>query len=972
MKPLEYLFDIKIFCFFILILPFCSISAQKIQDTVIASQYLKKAESLLSENKLESSVVYFKKALDIESKILGQHHEKIIIYYDRIGLIYNNLGEHEIALDYFKTFLKLATKRYGLYHFYAGYGFLNIGLTYQNLLRYDLALDNYEKSLIIFQYCKKKDMIAFIYDNMGNVFTKSGENNKAIEYYNKSIRIGTTLFGKYYLENGKSYKNIGDLYTDQKEYEKALSYYEKSLKIYLNAYGENNLKVANLNFDIADLYHDKKEYDTSLKYYEKALSGYMEVLDEDHPKIVNLNLRIANIYTKKKKYDDALQYYEKGLNIFQTTRGKSHLLTSDFYYSIATVYNEKKEFVRAISYFDKAVMANKKAQYPSNTINDFDPSQYYDSKLLLKVLHGKAKTLQASYIKFKNDEDLSNSLKIYEQADILIEYIRKSYHDYQEKLMFAEKAREIYADAIKTQLLHYRKVVTKPTLEKVIYYIEKSKANMLKDLINESKTKDFAGPTVELLELERIQKINRSFYQSRIIEERSNATINHSKITAYESKLSRLKSIEDSIAKVLKKNYPKYHQLKYEKAIILVDKIQKMLKDDSSLLEFFISDDITYAITITKQEIAIKELHLPTLTAKITQFRQSIKDKHTQDYKTIANHLYRDLIAPIKEELVGKELIIVPDGTLWYLNFDLLLSQEDISNNPKELSYMLKEYAISYASSANLLFSNRKKSLFDFSQMQKECLAFSFSGNSDFQNSKAISLSALTEYENDLPGTRKEIKAIANIIDGNYFYGSEAVETNFKKNASQYNILHLALHGEVDNERPENSKLLFTKNNDSIEDNMLYSHELFALDIPAELTVLSACNTGTGKIAKGEGIMSLGTAFQYAGTKSLLLSSWEVSDQTTPELMKNFYTNIKDGMNKAEALQQAKLQYLHNANMNRTHPFYWGGFYLLGDVAPVQFSTNYTLYWVIGFVGLMLSFLVIFWYRKRKLHPKKS
>ena len=231
-----------------------------------------------------------------------------------------------------------------------------------------------------------------------------------------------------------------------------------------------------------------------------------------------------------------------------------------------------------------------------------------------------------------------------------------------------------------------------------------------------------------------------------------------------------------------------------------------------------------------------------------------------------------------------------------------------------------------------------------------------------------MSLATLRDTGDDLPGTRKEIKAIANIIDGQYYYGSEAIEANFKKNASRYNILHLALHGEVDNEHPENSKLYFTKNKDSIEDNLLYSHELFALDIPAELTVLSACNTGIGKIAKGEGIMSLGTAFQYAGTKSLLLSSWEVSDQTTPTLMKYFYTNLKEGMNKAKALQQAKLQYLNAADINRTHPFYWGGFYLVGDHAPISFSPNSYLYWILGFSVLAVILLSLFWYRKKSTH----
>ena len=382
------------------------------------------------------------------------------------------------------------------------------------------------------------------------------------------------------------------------------------------------------------------------------------------------------------------------------------------------------------------------------------------------------------------------------------------------------------------------------------------------------------------------------------------------------------------------------------------------------MLEFFTADSITYAFTISKNKIAIKELTTPKLTEQIEEFRTTITDKNTKTYKTKAYELYQGLIDPIKEQLVGEELIIVPDGPLWHLNFDLLLSQNDSSKNPKELSYLLRDYVITYANSATLFFSENKNPV-DISKKQEECLAFSFSDSTNVVDATTMSLATLRDTGDDLPGTRKEIKAIADIIDGQYFYGSEAIEANFKKNVSQYNILHLALHGEVDNEHPENSKLYFTKSNDTIEDNLLYSHELFALDIPAELTVLSACNTGTGKIAKGEGIMSLGTAFQYAGTKSLLLSSWEVSDQTTPVLMKYFYTNLKEGMNKAKALQQAKLHYLNTADLNRTHPFYWGGFYLVGDNTPIPFTNNNYIYWLIG-VGILAVILIsLFLYRRR-------
>ncbi len=926
MALLELFHKIQILSIFILIISFFSTSAQSFQDTTVSSQYIKKAEILLTQKKLDSSIIYFKKGLTIDLKLLGDNHQKVIIYYDRIGLIYKNLGEHEIALDYFNTFLRLVIKKYGEYHYYAGYGFLNLGITYKNLLRYELALKNYKNALVVFNYCKKIDMTAFVYNSIGDIHAKRGDINFATEYYNKSIRIGTKLFGENYIENGKSFKNIGALYHSKRDHEKALSYYKKSLRILVNVYGKNSINTADIHYNIGELYEDKKEYDTSLTHYQKSLKAYMSILDNNDLKITKLNLRIANIYTKKEK---------------------------------------NKDFKKAISFLDQAIIANKKTKYFDPNKNDFNPSEYYDLKLLLKTLHGKAKILQEKYIKDKNIESLDSSLKIYEQADILIDYIRKSHHNYQDKILFAKNSREVYLDAIKAQFLLYKIIKTKSVIEKIIYYIEKSKANALKDLINETKTKEFKGLSSELLSLEIKQKINRAFYQSRIIEERSNADRGLSKIKKYENKLLNVRKIEDSIVNIFKKSYPKYYQLKHQNTIILASKIQKMLKDKTSLVEFFTSGTITYVFVITTSKIEVKELKIPNLSEKIAKFKLSITNKHTKAYKSIGHQLYLDLIAPIQNYFTGEELIIIPDEVLWHLNFELLLNQKDSSNNPKELSYLLKEYIISYANSANLLFSNQEKSLFSFPPMQEKCLAFSFSADTDFQNSNTISFPALKEYKNDLPGTREEIKAIANIIDGNYFYGSEAVESKFKKNVSQYNILHLALHGEVDNQQPENSRLFFTKGKDKTEDDLLYSYELFALDIPAELTVLSACNTGVGKIAKGEGILSLGTAFQYAGTKSLLLSSWEVPDQTTPELMKYFYTNLKAGMSKSKALQQAKLQYLNSANINRTHPFYWGGFYLVGDASPIHFTDNTMLYWSIGLGVLGVFTLFFLGYRRR-------
>ncbi len=172
----------------------------------------------------------------------------------------------------------------------------------------------------------------------------------------------------------------------------------------------------------------------------------------------------------------------------------------------------------------------------------------------------------------------------------------------------------------------------------------------------------------------------------------------------------------------------------------------------------------------------------------------------------------------------------------------------------------------------------------------------------------------------------------------------------------------MALHGEIDHVNPKYSKIYFTDSKEGVkEDNMLFGHELYALNIPADLVVLSACNTGSGKVNKGEGVLSLGNAFQYAGAESLLLSRWEISDKTTPDIIKYFYQNLAEGMIKSKALQKAKIQFLDNSDTFQSAPFYWGSFYLLGNIDPISIetsSTNYVLIFSLILGGFILVILI--------------
>jgi len=221
-------------------------------------------------------------------------------------------------------------------------------------------------------------------------------------------------------------------------------------------------------------------------------------------------------------------------------------------------------------------------------------------------------------------------------------------------------------------------------------------------------------------------------------------------------------------------------------------------------------------------------------------------------------------------------------------------------------------------------------------------------------------MSAFRDKQVQLPGSRIEIRNIAQLVKGDYLYGKAASEKTFKKLAPAYQVLHLAVHGITDDGDPENSKLDFFTEPDSIEDGELHAFELYGMDLNADLAVLSACDTGNGKIISGEGTMSLDRAFAYAGVNSLLLSRCQISDNFTPEIMKVFYRELKDGKTKSKALRAVKLEFLKNGDNITVKPFYWNGFYILGDNSPIEFkSENLSLNYYFGTAIIILMILLM-------------
>ena len=207
--------------------------------------------------------------------------------------------------------------------------------------------------------------------------------------------------------------------------------------------------------------------------------------------------------------------------------------------------------------------------------------------------------------------------------------------------------------------------------------------------------------------------------------------------------------------------------------------------------------------------------------------------------------------------------------------------------------------------------------------------------------------------------TGKELQKIAKTLGGGALYlKTEATKTKFLESLGQSNIHHLAMHSNLDENDYNYSSLVFQNNE------KLYFKELYNLNFPSEMVVLSACNTGIGQLLSGEGLMSMSKALNYAGVKSTVYSLWQVPDKETSDLMVLFYENIEKGLDKAESLAQAKRQFLIKYSA-KSHPYFWAGFVVNGDLSPIERNRS-----MLKIALLAIAFLILIAVLKRQFYPK--
>ncbi|HRH37315.1 MAG TPA: CHAT domain-containing protein, partial [Flavobacteriales bacterium] len=343
----------------------------------------------------------------------------------------------------------------------------------------------------------------------------------------------------------------------------------------------------------------------------------------------------------------------------------------------------------------------------------------------------------------------------------------------------------------------------------------------------------------------------------------------------------------------------------------------------------------------------------------------SITARTTSDYVNAAYRLYTSAFAPVADQLIRKELLIIPDGDLHTVNFETLLSDPNAKDLRKNL--LIQRYAIAYLLSATtaVQFADMAR------DRSKGVLAIAPGFSDELKQDYLAHVPDSSLVDRDFlryvrqPFALSTAQGLGSSLQAKVMVGGDASEKGFRAAANEYGILHLGTHAEMNVTSPMYSRLVLSKDGQGVDpdaDGYLHAYEIYELDLRAQLAVLTACETGTGRNDDGEGVRSLGYSFAYAGCPSLVMSLWSIDEKVSSEIIARFYEHLADGMAKHEALRQAKLDHLNGAPDELALPYYWAGIVLVGDVAPVEVGRTNWWWWLLA--GAMAAMTV--WFMRRR------
>lgn len=928
-------------------------------DTLVAYGYNNLGSYSYFMGDYEKSIESFRKALEItEYNSDSELNPDIAMYSMNIGIILASTNKLEEANKYFQRALNINKQLLDELDPALAILHLNLGRNEMLQSHYESALEHYKlaESIYINVFGEDYHVLGTLYLNMGNIFNNKQDFEKALEYYKKAYQLLMSIMEKSHPVISKALNNMGSIYFNQKKYKNALDHYELSLEM-TNDPISKTIILRNLG----KIYNELDDFDLASKYFLNSVDYAKDNLEDNHYETAKSFLALGEYLQSREMIDSSLAIYYHAYYLFFKNFGFNNPFVAEVLTKIGDLYYDLGKYQKALRNYQQAIIASSEKFSDTNIANNPSLKNVLFENEQLAPLYGKSKTLNAL---FKRTEDVELLKISYECNKLIIDILDRlrSHIREESKFAMAEKNRDIFNNAMHTVFDLYEQTGKLFYLSEAFKLSEKSKYNVLLSAIRDVEAKELGGIPDSLIFNEKELKRDIRNYEKLIFDEKQKITQDSKSIIALESKLFELNKEYDNLICFFEKDFPEYYDLKYNTKVAEPEKIGNLLNKNTAIVEYSLFDSVIYTFVITDDEISGTRISLTKDDYKMIEdliyyYQFSLYDHSKKVYEGFLNSshgLYKLLLEPFNEVIADKNIIVVPDGILGHIPFETMITSLDSISKIeyRNLPYLMKEHSLSYAYTATILTNNSVRK-----QRNSNLIAFSPMYYGDMRD--------LQENRNDndtitlfpLLFSEYEVDKLGELFDGFVLKNREATISNFKKYAKDYGIVHLAMHTIIEDNNPMYSKLVFTKSDSS--NGYLHAYELYNSEISAQLVVLSACNTGIGLLRRGEGIVNLARGFVYSGVPSIVMTLWEVDDKSGSEIMAGFYTYLKDGKSKNEALRLAKLDYLKSVPQFRAHPYFWSAYIIMGEIDPIT-SNSWSFISLIIYTlsALFLGFLI--------------
>jgi len=919
-------------------------------DSTLASElYYHIGVSLLLAFRYNEALNWLQLCVDYKEKlgITDNHYANGI--YD-IGVAYNHLGDFDQVTAFMHKYITLSSVMYGE-------NSPEVAGAYSTLISASLEKNDYQsfrsytfRTLEILNANKNAlsgSELGRLYVNMGVGYAMLADYSKARIY----LEEAESVYDRDGLERDQVYINLINslalTYRNLGMTAKGREYYEMGMELAVSDNSSlsynliNNFAVSLANSGmvsrgeemVRDLVErSRKTYGSDSRYYIEALKNYAYYLSD-----------------YKNDYPNAILYYLTCLD-YVDRNSDDIVLRESVYSGYAASLLRNGQTVEALDAIQKLLFydLNNEGKYGEYDNPSLD--QKHIDRDLLNTFRVKYEILKKLFSETNDQVVLENAAASAEIIISLIDRLRINISEEESRIILGNKYRDSYILAINDFYTCYIKTGKHLFLEKVFELAEKSKAVGLMAATREMNAANFQIPS-GIAGLETSLQRDIAYYNSEINKENGKEKPNRNLLSEYNNKLLEAVKIRDSLVMTFERDYPGYFAIKYTPDVISADDVPDVTGRNTNYINYVVSDSILYIILVNRKYEYIHTARIDTVFFnKILSFRRLLSGNNLSvnarsKFETFISEgysLYHILVEPVSKYFISGDLVISPDNILSYIPFETLLSSDYTGEGIqyRRLPYLMNNYSISYTYSASFMketmgrnYGKRTRLIAFAPVYTREIYIDSISVRRDGQR----------QILYDLPYARQEAEYVAGISSGTLYSHESARESVFKSEAGKYDIIHLAMHTWLNDQDPMISAMIFSQGNDLPEDGLLNTFEVYGIPIKAKMVVLSSCNTGSGLLSSGEGILSLARGFIYSGSQSVVMSMWEIEDRSGTEIVKMFYDELRKGKTKSMALKKARTEYLRNAGQLKSHPYFWSSLVVYGDNSPVYVNPLRTL-----------------------------